>query len=112
MNKKYLAHCLTSMTAFGNYTLWDNQDVSKFYQLFQKNGGANFPFAPPPSLATALGNAGEHCLPNHASIFYDLIIKIQRPSLSESQLNEKTQFIKVFFFLQHLSKHFSRSGLG
>ena len=39
--------CLTSVSAFGNYTLRDNQDVSKFYLLFQKNGGANAPFAPP-----------------------------------------------------------------
>ena len=45
--KKYLAQLVTSMTAFGNYTLRDNQDVSKFYLLFQKNGGANAPFAPP-----------------------------------------------------------------
>ena len=35
------------MTAYGNYTLWDNQDVSKFYLLFQKNGGPNAPFATP-----------------------------------------------------------------
>ena len=40
------------MTAFGNYTLWDNQDVSKFYLLFQKNGGGQMPLLLPPGYAT------------------------------------------------------------
>ena len=39
------------MTAFGNYTLRDNQDVSKFYILFQKTG-RQWPFCSP--LATPL----------------------------------------------------------
>ena len=35
------------MTTCGIYILWDTQDVSKFYLLFQKKGrGANAPFAP------------------------------------------------------------------
>ena len=42
------------MTAFGNYTLWDNQDVSKFYLLFQKmGGGGQMPLLLPPGYATA-----------------------------------------------------------
>ena len=46
--------CLTSMTVFGNYTLRDNQDVSKFYLLFQKNrGGGQLPLLLPPGYATA-----------------------------------------------------------
>ena len=43
------------MTTCGIYILWDNQDVSKFYLLFQKNGGGGggaCPFCYP--LATPL----------------------------------------------------------